>query len=58
MNVKLYIGSVYVGGYGGLSESRICVFFIIIASFTEWPHPKQKVNDSRVAIHVLFCMKS
>ena len=21
-----YVGSVYVGGYGGLSESRLCVF--------------------------------
>ena len=21
-----YIGSVYIGGYGGLSESRLCVF--------------------------------
>ena len=23
---KTYVGSVYVGGYGGLSESGICVF--------------------------------
>ena len=23
---KNYVGSVYVGGYGGLSESGICVF--------------------------------
>ena len=23
---KNYVGSVYVGGYGGLSESRHCVF--------------------------------
>ena len=23
---KHYVGSVYVGGYGGLSKSRICVF--------------------------------
>ena len=23
---KIYVGSVYVGGYGGLSESRLCVF--------------------------------
>ena len=23
---KYYIGSVYVGGYGGLSESELCVF--------------------------------
>ena len=23
---KNYVGSVYVGGYGGLSESRLCVF--------------------------------
>ena len=23
---KKYVGSVYVGGYGGLSESRLCVF--------------------------------
>ena len=23
---KNYIGSVYVGGYGGLSESGLCVF--------------------------------
>ena len=21
-----YVGSVYVGGYGGLSENRLCVF--------------------------------
>ena len=21
-----YVGSVYIGGYGGLSESRLCVF--------------------------------
>ena len=23
---KKYVGSVYVGGYGGLSESGVCVF--------------------------------
>ena len=23
---KNYVGSVYVGGYGGLSESELCVF--------------------------------
>ena len=23
---KNYVGSVYVGGYGGLSESALCVF--------------------------------
>ena len=23
---KKYVGSVYVGGYGGLSESGLCVF--------------------------------
>ena len=23
---KNYVGSVYVGGYGGLSENRLCVF--------------------------------
>ena len=23
---KNYVGSVYVGGYSGLSESRLCVF--------------------------------
>ena len=23
---KIYVGSVYVGGYGGLSESGLCVF--------------------------------
>ena len=23
---KNYVGSVYVAGYGGLSESRLCVF--------------------------------
>ena len=23
---KYYVGSVYVGGYGGLSESGLCVF--------------------------------
>ena len=26
MFVNKYVGSVYVGGYGGLSESGICVF--------------------------------
>ena len=26
MCVKKYVGSVYVGGYGGLSESGHCVF--------------------------------
>ena len=26
MLVKKYVGSVYVGGYGGLSESGLCVF--------------------------------
>ena len=26
MFVKNYVGSVYVGGYGGLSESGLCVF--------------------------------
>ena len=26
MFVKKYVGSVYVGGYGGLSESGLCVF--------------------------------
>ena len=26
MFVKKYVGSVYVGGYGGLSECRLCVF--------------------------------
>ena len=26
MFIKSYVGSVYVGGYGGLSESRLCVF--------------------------------
>ena len=26
MFVKKYFGSVYVGGYGGLSESGLCVF--------------------------------
>ena len=26
MFVKHYVGSVYVGGYGGLSESGLCVF--------------------------------
>ena len=26
MFVKMYVGSVYVGGYGGLSESGFCVF--------------------------------
>ena len=26
MFVKNYVGSVYVGGYGGLSESGICLF--------------------------------
>ena len=24
---KNYVGSVYVGGYGGLSESGLCVFY-------------------------------
>ena len=24
--VFAYVGSVYVGGYGGLSESRLCIF--------------------------------
>ena len=26
MFVKNYVGSVYVGGYGGMSESRLCIF--------------------------------
>ena len=26
MFVKNYVGSVYIGGYGGLSESGLCVF--------------------------------
>ena len=26
MFVKKYVGSVYVGGYGSLSESGLCVF--------------------------------
>ena len=26
MFVKSYVGSVYIGGYGGLSESGLCVF--------------------------------
>ena len=26
MFVKNYVGSMYVGGYGGLSESGLCVF--------------------------------
>ena len=26
MFVKKYVGSEYVDGYGGLSESRLCVF--------------------------------
>ena len=26
MFVKYYVGSVYVGGYGGLSENGFCVF--------------------------------
>ena len=25
MFVKIYVGSVYIGGYGGLSESGLCV---------------------------------
>ena len=23
---ETYVGSVYIGGYGGLSESKLCVF--------------------------------
>ena len=26
MHVRKYVGSVYIGGYGGLSENGLCVF--------------------------------
>ena len=38
MFVKNYVGSVYVGGYGGLSESGLCVFRELcpVSFFCSW----------------------
>ena len=35
---KHYVGSVYVGGYGGLSESGLCVFSELfpVSFFCSW----------------------
>ena len=40
-NPKNYVGSVYVGGYGGLSESGLCVFrelcrMLIVVMMGKW----------------------
>ena len=51
-----YVGSVYVGGYGGLSESRLCVFCSICSPCFVWEVVMVPYIVSAVTVmHVCVC---